>query len=266
MSKQKGVCLQLTCSGKNLNLKSRTWELINISMRTVCRYLHNCKDDFSRMRVQKFSTAGQQIAMTKTSISVTFDNLAKLVYSLTASYEIGADCLWVADETSVQRDTNQCKHRKVIVRNHGDHAAAWLSSKVSNDHISLMSAASAAGTMFDPCIVHAKAPVLDSVNLKDFSEDMKYLGLREGQILSNEKGSFLQNSFIVNGLYGDDVEEVDNFEKDEYFEDLNIQGLSQSDGTWKHKSFYAWALHLANTGHKRAKIAEHLPVILILDK
>ena len=50
----------------------------NISMRTVRRYLHNCKDDFSRMRVQKFSTAGQQIAMTKTSISVTFDNLAKL--------------------------------------------------------------------------------------------------------------------------------------------------------------------------------------------
>ena len=48
----------------------------NISMRTVRRYLHNCKDDFSRMRVQKFSTAGQQIAMTKTSISVTFDNLA----------------------------------------------------------------------------------------------------------------------------------------------------------------------------------------------
>ena len=77
----------------------------------------SAKDDFSRMRVQKFSTAGQQIAMTKTSISVTFDNLAKLVYSLTASYEIGADCLWVADETSVQRDTNQCKHRKVVVRN-----------------------------------------------------------------------------------------------------------------------------------------------------
>ena len=32
MSKQKGVCLQLTCSGKNLNLKSRTWELIITSV------------------------------------------------------------------------------------------------------------------------------------------------------------------------------------------------------------------------------------------